>query len=343
AMGWLLASRLPRNVLGWIFLLIGLGMVAQMAVTFTVQQGHQIFRPLSPLVLAAAWLVSSLHLPSLIVSYVAIFLLFPDGRALSRRWAAFGWATALGVLLVVVGIGLSPAGLVWYPSLANPFAAPFAYEPLLVGVALAGLALLVVGVVVASVSMVVRYRRAGDVERAQLRWVAAAVVLLAGCGVPFVIARYALQMRYAEGELLMLVALGAGAFLPVAAAFAVLRRRLYDIDLILNRALVYIPLTGILGGLYAAGVALFQRVFVALTGNTSDVAIVITTLFLAGLFTPIRNHLQAFVDRRFKPPAAAGAAHEHPELPPLIPADELRAQLAELDARLDQLEARRNM
>jgi hypothetical protein len=168
-------------------------------------------------------------------------------------------------------------------------------------------------------------------------------MLLAAFGLPFVVARYAMQMRYAEGELLMMLALGAGGFLPVAAAIAVLRRRLYDIDLILNRALVYIPLTGILGGLYAAGVALFQRIFQALTGDKSDAAVVITTLVLAGMFTPIRNALQVFVDRRFKPPTVGDAAHDHPELPPLIPADELKARLAELDQRLDQLEVRRNL
>jgi hypothetical protein len=105
--------------------------------------------------------------------------------------------------------------------------------------------------------------------------------------------------------LLLAAALAAGCFLPIAAAVAILRHRLYDIDLILNRALVYIPLTGILGGLYAAGVALFQRAFVAITGDKSDGAVVITTLVLAGMFTPIKNWLQSFVDKRFKPAAAA--------------------------------------
>jgi len=343
AMGWLLASRLPRNALGWVFLSIGLFMVVQLVVTFIIQQGHQAFRPLDPQVLLAAWLGSTFHLPSLVVSFVFIFLLFPEGRALSPRWAAFGWAALIGALLVCVGIGLSPAGLIWFPSLGNPFAAPQSWEPVLLSMALTGLLFMVLGVVVSAFSMFVRYGRAGDVQRAQLRWVAVAVLLLAAFGLPFVVARYAMQMRYAEGELLMMLALGAGGFLPVAAAIAVLRRRLYDIDLILNRALVYIPLTGILGGLYAAGVALFQRIFQALTGDKSDAAVVITTLVLAGMFTPIRNALQVFVDRRFKPPTVGDAAHDHPELPPLIPADELKARLAELDQRLDQLEVRRNL
>lgn len=333
AMGWLLASRLPRNPLGWIFLSIGYGFVLQMIATFAIQAGHQAFRPLEPLVLAAGWLSSSVHLPSLILSFGLIFLLFPDGRPLSRRWAAVGWLIALGTLLVIVGVGLSPSGLIWYPSLANPLAAPQSFEPALIGVGLTGLTMVVGGVAGATGSMGLRYRRATDVQRAQLRWVAVAVVVLAACGLPFVVARYALQISYAEGELLMLVALGAGGFLPVAAAIAVLRRRLYDIDLILNRALVYIPLTGILGGLYTAGVALFQRVFVALTGDRSDGAIIITTLILASLFTPIRNHLQSFVDKRYKPSSAAPGMPDEP--------DEvaLSVRLAEVEARLARLEA----
>ena len=141
---------------------------------------------------------------------------------------------------------------------------------------------MVTGVLIATVSMVVRYRRSADVQRAQMRWIAAAVVLFAGAGLPFVIVRYGLDLPYSSGSVLLALALVAGCFLPVAAAVAILRHRLYDIDLILNRALVYIPLTGILGGLYAAGVALFQRLFQAVTGDKSDGAVVIATLVLAG-------------------------------------------------------------
>jgi hypothetical protein len=126
------------------------------------------------------------------------------------------------------------------------------------------------------------------------------------------------------------VTLAAGCFLPVAAAVAVLRYHLYNIDVIINRALVYIPLTGILGGAYAAGVALFQKLFVAVTGDRSDAAIVITTLVLASMFTPIRNWLQSFVDRRFKPvnnsPIVEGSNM-----------DMLRDRLEALEAKVNRL------
>jgi len=307
AMGWILATRLPRNLLGWIFLILGFAMAAQLVITFAIEASgvYQAFRPVDPPLLLGAWLASSVHMPALVVLTAVVFLRFPTGKLLSRRWAAAGWMTLIGAVVVALSVGLNPTGLAWYPSLPNIFAAPFAALPALQGAELAGLLLMVTGVVIATVSMVVRYRRSADVQRTQMRWIAAAVVLFAGAGLPFVIVRYGLDLPYSSGSILLALALIAGCFLPVAAAVAILRHRLYDIDLILNRALVYIPLTGILGGLYAAGVALFQRLFQAVTGDKSDGAVVITTLVLAGMFTPIKNWLQSFVDKRFKPIATA--------------------------------------
>jgi hypothetical protein len=101
---------------------------------------------------------------------------------------------------------------------------------------------------------------------------------------------------------------------------------------ILNRALVYIPLTGILGGLYAAGVALFQRLFMTVTGDRSDAAIVITTLVMAGLFTPVKNSLQNFVDRRFKPAGATQPDSHHEQI------HTVEQRLEQLEGRLRRLE-----
>lgn len=326
AMGWLLATRVPRNPLGWLFTAIGLGMALQMTSTFLVQQGHQAFRPLNVPELWGGWLSSTLHLPITTMLFVFVFLLFPDGRAISPRWARAGSLAVAGTVLLIVAAGLSPDGLIWFPSLPNPLAAPAALRTPLLVAAVVGLGMLVVAVLAAALSMIVRYRRAGEVQRAQLRWIAVGVALLAGGGIPFLITRYALQMDYASGELLLVIALLAGCFMPIAAAVAVLRHRLYDIDLIISRALVYIPLTGILGGMYTAGVAASQRVFVALTGNQSDAAIVITTLVLASAFTPIKNSLQAIVDRRFKP-----GAHAHPEP---VTLDSLSARVSILEHAL---------
>ncbi|HEX7434809.1 MAG TPA: hypothetical protein VF326_14255, partial [Anaerolineaceae bacterium] len=96
--------------------------------------------------------------------------------------------------------------------------------------------------------------------------------------------------------------------LPAAVGMAILRYRLWEIDILINRTLVYVPLTGILAGVYAASISLLQRGFVAVTGAKSDVAIVLTTLILTSTFTPIKNALQGLVDRRFKNPVEPLAA-----------------------------------
>jgi hypothetical protein len=336
AMGWLLATRLSRNPLGWLFLLIGLAMAAQMMATFLVQESHQVFRPMEPLALAAAWAGSTLHLPLTVVLLMLVFMLFPDGRPLGLRWALAGWIGVIGAGLVMLAVGLAPEGLQWFPSLANPLAAPPAIRPLLPVVNVVGVALMIGGVTVAASSLVVRYRRSLSIERAQLRWIAVAVVFLSAAGVPFIIARYVLDLDYASGEMMLAIALAAGAFLPIAAAVAVLRHRLYDIDLILNRALVYLPLTAILGGMYTGGVAFSQRVFVAVTGDRSDAAIVLATLITASMFTTLRNWLQAFVDKRFKP--VSGVSDPHAAHSPL---EELTERVAELERQLEQQQPRR--
>jgi hypothetical protein len=311
-------------------------MAAQMAVTFLIQQSHQAFRPMDPLLLTGAWVVSSVHLPSLVACFAFAFSWFPNGHSLSRRWSSGPWLATLGSVLVIVSIGLSPIGLIWYPSLANMFSIPAAYQPVLTVIGALGLALAVVGVLIAAASIAVRYRHSHDEERAQIRWIAIAVLLIAGAGLPFLIARYALNMDYQTGEALLAIALAAGCFLPIAAAIAITRYRLYNIDSLINRALVYVPLTAILGGLYAAGVALFQRIFVAVTGDRSDAAIVLATLVLASLFTPIKNSLQTFVDKRWKPVNKAETPapvhiHTHADL------KSLEKRLDELEDRLDHL------
>jgi hypothetical protein len=145
-------------------------------------------------------------------------------------------------------------------------------------------------------ALLVRYRRAGPEERAQLRWVAVAVTIF--------VAQLVVSIVLPSLDLFALTL----PLLPISVGIAILRYRLYDIDLIISRALVYIPLTGLLGGLYAASVALFQRVFIALTGDRSDGAIIITTLILAGTFTPVRKALEGAVDARFRPARAAEVA-----------------------------------
>lgn len=160
-------------------------------------------------------------------------------------------------------------------------------------------------------SHVYRYRHAStQVERQQTKWaafVAALVLLISMADFAVGVIDPTLNIGSApgyRGVIYEMVSDAVQAFalilIPVAILISILRYRLWDIDLIINRTLVYVPLTGIVAGLYAATVALFQRVFLAITGQQSDAAVIVTTLIVASLFTPIKNGLQTFVDKRFK-------------------------------------------
>ncbi|HEY8787312.1 MAG TPA: SHOCT domain-containing protein [Candidatus Limnocylindria bacterium] len=191
-----------------------------------------------------------------------------------------------------------------YPSIRNPLGLD-QYAAIFDTLGVLLQPLLLVLVVVSGIALFDRVRRGGAVERQQIKWFAfaGAVVL-----VSFVIqagARLASELTSAA-DLLAIVGLSA---IPAAVGIAILRYRLYDIDLIINRTVVYVLLTAVLAGVYTAGVALFQRMFVALSGQGSDLAIVMTLFVLATVFTPIKNTLQERVDRRIKPRSGPIIAH----------------------------------
>ncbi|HLQ48656.1 MAG TPA: hypothetical protein VK233_06750, partial [Candidatus Dormibacteraeota bacterium] len=197
----------------------------------------------------------------------------------------------------------APGPFASLPSIANPFG----LEPL--GAALrAGQALLVPAVALAAIACaaapISRFRSAPPEERQQLKWFAFAAGLLV----------IALLTNIALGDATFVLLSVSLALVPIAIGVAILRYRLYEIDVIINRTLVWVPLTGILGGLYAGLVALLQRAFVNVTGDRSDAAIIITTLVLAGSFTPIRRVLDTIVDRRFRSPATV-----RPGEAPMVP------------------------
>jgi hypothetical protein len=138
----------------------------------------------------------------------------------------------------------------------------------------------------------VRYRSGESVVRAQIRWFALIAVAV------FVF--FVLASVVPNGDLFFGLAVTAIACLPIAIGVAISRYRLYDIDLIINRAIVYGSLTAILAGVFTAGVGLGQRLFVAFTGESSDAALVLATLVIATLYAPLRKRLEALVDKRFK-------------------------------------------
>jgi len=300
AVGGFIAARRPANPIGWLLCLVGVASAFSSLVAeyvATAAAGAAL-----PGMAIVAWLdlwVWSLSLGS---GLILLPLLFPDGHLPSPRWRTVGWLAVIAFAVPTASYAFAPGPFASLPSVANPFG----LEPL-AGALRAGQALLVPAVALAAIACaaapISRFRSAPPEERQQLKWFAFAAGLL--------VVALLLNVALSEATIVLAVSL---ALVPIAIGVAILRYRLYEIDVIINRTLVWVPLTGILGGLYAGLVALLQRAFVNVTGDRSDAAIIITTLVLAGSFTPIRRVLDTIVDRRFRSPSAAhpGPAHSVP-------------------------------
>ena len=299
ATGSILAGRLSRNPIGWLFLAAGVALGTMLPVNLLVASAHEALRPASPELIGVAWLRNTFGTPIVLTVIVLAGALFPTGRPVGRRWWAGVWLALAGGVLLSAAAAADPAGMVSYPSLSNPTSIPQGLAWIVSQARVIALGLLVAGGVSSVASLAVRYRGGDVVVRAQLRWVILAASVAGLATVPFVVSRYLVPVGESAGEHLAAGAqLGASMF-PVATAIAISRYRLFDIDVVVSRTLVYLPLTAILGGLYTAAIAFFQRLFVAFTGESSDAAIVLTALVVAAAFTPVRRALEGVVERRF--------------------------------------------
>jgi hypothetical protein len=209
--------------------------------------------------------------------------------AVVPRWEATLAALAgLGISGLVAGYALDPGPLGDFPQIANPYG----LDSPVAGVATLA-ANIVVGVcMVAAISVIVRARRAGRVERQQIKWLAYGGAVV---GLIFVAGVISIWSATAAIAVISLALLG----LPVFTGVAIVRYRLYDIDLLINRTLVYGALTAMLALVYFGGIVVLQRVYVGLTGEQSTLAVVACTLVIAALFNPLRRRIQGFIDRRF--------------------------------------------
>jgi hypothetical protein len=287
--GALLASRRPAHPVGWLLLGLGLLVVGNVVVSGYVNYGL-VARPGA--LPAAAYLAGvSNGIEVLWLACVSfILLLTPTGSLPSPRWRWWARVAAAAPVLLVVLAAVDPQPLLpEHPEVGNPLAVPVPTGLLL---AVAGIAALIVLVtlVAAAWSLVVRFRRARGLERQQLRWLALGAALAA----------VALLVAVAGGAMakdgLVLAALGTCvALLPLATGAAVLRYRLYDLDRIISRTLAYGLLTVLLGGGYAGVVLGLGQLF----GRDSSLVVAAATLAVAALFQPARRRIQRAVDRRF--------------------------------------------
>jgi hypothetical protein len=293
--GALVASRRPENPVGWLLCLYGLVIsisysCAEYAIYALLAEPNSL-----PAGEAMAWIVSWV-LPIIIGLSAFLYLLFPTGRLPSRRWRWVAWLTGVLVLAGVISSAFSSGALM---GVLGPIRNPLGVE----GFTSIYTALLYIiytvalGAVVLSVFM--RLRHALGVERQQIKWFAyaAAGSVIAG-GVAYLIPIVVDTPLWFErmGFALNIAFIPA---IPIAIGIAILRYRLYDIDIIINRTLVYGSLTATLVALYFVGIVVLQRVFVFLTGEQSTLAVVASTLLIAALFNPLRRRIQSFIDRRF--------------------------------------------
>jgi hypothetical protein len=305
-LGGLVASRVPSNSIGWLMCAASLaGLLLLLPVDYGYA-GVVVEHNTWPLGATMTWFGAWAWVPLLGLFLPLIAVRFPDGR-LPRGWRPVDWLALAGTGLFALSIALAPGDTFrgFLPvssgatqrlaSVQNPLGAG-PPESILDALRILALVVILAAYALAVASLSDRFRQARGDERLQLIWIAYAgflIVLAAGYGA---LAWALLGEAFGDALLPLDFAMFA---LPVAIAVAILRFRLYDIDLIVRRTAVYVPLTALLAGLYAACLSTLQHLFVALTGNPSDAAVVLSTLVLATTFTPLRNALQHAVDRRF--------------------------------------------
>jgi hypothetical protein len=313
SVGALIAANRPENRLAWIMVVVSVVLGVQ-----AVVDQYPVFadaaNPPLPYAGVARWLSAWIWTVGSVGLVTFVPLLFPNGRLLSPRWrpaVALAIATAIALVGSIV-LASRPLGPV------PPTTDSTLYFERIGPIMAVGYVLLIVAATVSVTSAVVRYRRATGDEKLQMKWLAYTGVLL----VP------ALAVGVSPFFIGQVIFIGVGVVAAVAIGISILHYRLYEIDVIINRSLVYGTMSAILAGLYAASMTLSQRLFTSLTGHPSDAAIVITTLVMASTFTPIKTRLQTVVDRRVKPAAVTERA---------LDAATVGAMLAAAEDRLRQI------
>jgi hypothetical protein len=290
-LGGLIAARRPDNRYGWLWLAVGLAM----AVGAVTAAYGAVALASSPAGLSgravAAWL-GGLAFTAFLSLFPFVFLLFPNGRLPSPRWRPWAWAIIVIGALMLITVAFVPGTAA--EGVANPFGVGGWLGGVLDGVVDPGIGVLTLAIAVSGLSLLLRFRRARGVERQQLKWFAFAAALLAA----FLISQtppLGLQ-TFGLVDLLLETLTIAGVYAGIG--IAVLRYRLYEIDRLVNRTLVYGVLTVLLGVLYVVGVFGLGTLLNP-AGGESALAVAASTLAVAALFQPARRRIQASVDRRF--------------------------------------------
>jgi hypothetical protein len=290
--GAVIVARQPRNTIGWLCCAIGLG---TSLCQFVEDYAYNALARDLPGGAALAILAILAASPwGILLGLIGIFLplLFPTGRLLSPRWRPVAWAAVVVLSAASVLFAVQPVRLYENPSFpVNPFGIESAAATIELTISIV-LALIGLLGLLAAASVVLRFRRASGVERQQLKWFAYAAALPAAFfGISLILEP--------QGNLADVLFFVFFAVVPAAIGIAILRYRLYEIDRLINRTLVYGLLTALLGGVYVGAVLVLGQLFGGVTGDPPSWAVAGATLAVATLFQPARRRIQQAVDRRF--------------------------------------------
>jgi hypothetical protein len=294
-MGALIVQRRPATRVAWLMIALGVALGFGL---LTYAYGIVGLPPRDlPLALPVLVLSQLFFLPAIGSVTTWILLLYPTDHLPASRWRWVGLVSILGSAAFLVGTTFRPGELdpVSAPGVINPIAAPGDLGSAMTALADIGNVVGLIALVLALVSLVLRYRHADRIVAAQIRWLALVAVIAVGS-----LAISILPFSGPLNDFLFGLGLTFIAGIPVAIGVAITRYRLYDIDRLINRTLVYGSLTAILAGVFTAGVGLAQRLFVLATGESSDAALVLTTLVVATLYAPLRKRLESIIDHWFK-------------------------------------------
>ena len=329
--GLILRRSRRDHPMGWLFLLFAAA-VGQSAALWGGTYVSGLLGGDRELGQIAAWFGAVSTLPTWTFLATSIIVRFPTGYPESKVEARLLRIAGVACLVVAIGLAFRPGPFVAFSAYTNPLrVSPELGQLVSVAVSIAVVAAFLPSVL-AVTFMIGRYRRASLTGRLQLRWFGFAGGLTFVVGWAFVASDLLLSTANPVRELGYAALVLAACSLPIAVLQAIMRHRLFDIDTIIGRTVAYGTLTAILAGLYAASIRGFQAIFITVTGEESDVALVLTTLILATTFTPIKTYLEKLAAKRFPatlPPEAAAAPD------PLVSAPH-----DDLDARIESIERR---
>jgi len=293
----LIIAHQPRNLTGWLLILPAMGFALGNPADLFL--GALTSAPVAPTFafLLVVWFDSWYWL-FLVIPLLLIPLVFPTGSPTSRRWqGVFAAVVGLGVftmLLMTFTQEIGPPTATW--TVPNPVG--FISSQLLEFIIPPFVLSLSILTILCAISIFVRFRKASAAERAQIKWLLYACGLFVAAYAPLLILNVNTE-EWLSSDLLDLLFVLSILTIPAAISIAILHYRLWDIDIIIRRTLQYSLLTGLLALLYFGSVTLLQSLFSTFTGSQSAIALVISTLVIAALFTPLRRRIQSFIDQRF--------------------------------------------